>query len=272
MEPGFYKNALSHYTTIDKAVNCILSNKTLRFSSISSTNDPYEKYPYAFTMNKNNERHREQWLNNVRNNNFIKEYVKLICFAQDREKTTEKEHGFILFSNGLSYAKPRMWAQYANTKDSSGICLIIDRDKLEEKVTTEYKEVRVEVGKVNYLDENQFAHNVAVATCIYDEILKIEKMEDIKAKLIDTYFDTYFMSKHIDWKDENEYRVLLFDSDNQERFISIDGCLEAVVLGIEVGEEIKEKIIKLLDKFSNRPKLMQIELWDTHLQLVNLEG
>ncbi len=262
MEPGFYINSISHYTKCETAIDYILKDRRLKFSLFSETNDPYERLPYAFTGC--NTKNMKLLYEIFQNNNFIKEHVKLLCFAEDDDTNPD----IPLFSTGLSYAKPRMWAQYANSKSQDGICLIFNKDLLIEKILSAFSKDKVSVGNVKYLDAIQFAHKVAVATSIQDDILSLESMDKIRYELINRYGWTYFYSKHIDWQDENEFRVILFDDNDEHKYLEIDGCLEAIVMGININNNEIEEVNNLLSAFSYKPKLMQVELWDAYLQLV----
>lgn len=44
---------LYHYTKISTVIDCILNYKTIHFSTLSGTNDPYENLPTVFSISGN---------------------------------------------------------------------------------------------------------------------------------------------------------------------------------------------------------------------------
>lgn len=78
---------LFHYTKLGTAIDYILKNKQLKFSTISNTNDPYERYPLIFSYST---RSKEENLNDgaavekcIWLSEHIKDGIQMLCLTKD---------------------------------------------------------------------------------------------------------------------------------------------------------------------------------------------
>ena len=78
-------------------------------------------------------------------------------------------------------------------------------------------------------------------------------IEDILKK----YSKQIFLTKHVDWEQEHEIRLCIFDN-QEDDMIDIDGCIEGICLGKKFMDN-SERIVKLAEhlissnqKFNNQ--------------------
>ena len=120
---------LFHYTSVQVALEHILGRGMLRFSCLSSTNDPHEFAPpphIALGIS------REAMLKNKEFIPAIDDLLgraKIACFCQSIQ-TSDR------FGWGVS--RSRMWSQYAD--DHSGVCLVFSKEKLLNCIPERYVE------------------------------------------------------------------------------------------------------------------------------------
>ncbi|MBQ2291353.1 MAG: DUF2971 domain-containing protein [Paludibacteraceae bacterium] len=143
------------------------------------------------------------------------------------------------YEEGLSgYASPMMWGQYAWTKDKnnnwqSGVCLAIDSEKI--KLPTS----KVFSHKILYKStiESPFVENIDYT------------QENAAAFFVERNVETYFFTKHIHWKYENEYRFV----SKEEGEIDISDAITGIY--ILWSDESPLDIIKTV---VNQPNLINL--------------
>lgn len=225
---------LYHYTSIETLLLYILPEKRLRFSLIKTTNDPEESY------DKNVFEGDAHPALRIELSLILKDQARILSLTQDDVYK--------------GYEKPRMWAQYSN--HHRGVCLIFNKEKLLKLFHETYHDV--------------FHHDAAISYDITSE--RIARMkeaytlhpETLIGDHIERYIDIFYFSKHPDWKQENEYRLLV--RSNQDCFIDLDGILEAIVLGVEAEPHLKKPISLISAEFINKPKIYKLDY--THNQYV----
>jgi hypothetical protein len=107
------------------------------------------------------------------------------------------------------YSRPRMWAQYA--ENHKGVCIVMDRSGLDQAIHLRYPDQRdswVLAGKVEYV-ETARDDPASRAIVLRDD-------HNIEASVQDHFrmlAARLFFVKQVDWRDENEYRWVYYDSD-----------------------------------------------------------
>lgn len=258
---------LYHYTKISTVIDCILNYKTIHFSTLSGTNDPYENLPTVFSISGNTNgldvgkelRRTEKLFKTLKSN------IKVFCATTDGCSESNNKTGGILYNIDKGFSKPRMWAQYA--ENGTGVCIVLDSEKFLEKAKTTFSDCEIIAKKINYCSQGEFVNKVSVATSI-DASDLLQTDDVLLESIYKKYSDTFFFTKHPDWKDENEMRYLLRERNDVIRDVNVDGIIEAVILGINIDGKNKEKVEKLIRKFDNPPILFQLEFWDGYYQIV----
>lgn len=145
------------------------------------------------------------------------------------------------------YGRPRMWSQYGD--NSRGFCVILNKDIITASIAKAAKNPQHLVyGKVDYINwlhlvESRvyIEHSPAIAAQSFDAfgIVSSNKM-----------LESVYFKKSLDWRDENEFRWLLYTESTEDIFISITGAVEAVVLGCKFPENQISQVVDYCRKLS----------------------
>lgn len=242
-----------HYTKSKKAIEYILKNKTLLLNPYNKTNDPLETKIWYLNIEDginrihsavfNSEKKKiinELWdfnSNQEKKLDKIKSNFKLICFTRDnpnQPKSPSDTSGFL-----RGWGHPRMWAQYA--ENHKGICLMFDRDALNNELLKSFSNDKVYSGEVEYLNE---PISKEIKSLGYEELMKfgINKIID---KAIEENIEGFFFKKALDWQHEFEYRWIV-KSDEESKgdsYIPISSSLRAIILGADVSKDDENELI-----------------------------
>lgn len=235
-----------HYTKASTALNFILRDRRLLLSTYAKTNDPKEYRNWHFDIGTNGGKDLgrydpveiSDWLTVA-----LKQTTRMICFALDSDLTGD----FIddLFKRGFS--RPRMWDQYGDRHQ--GVCLVFDKQKLGDLVR-KYAPIGsvVVAHAVRYVDPpvirtlggpQPFQVNVDVL----DELGR-----DAYAKLhLSTYLEPLFFEKMNDWRDEREFRWVVFGAPDGELFVPFEDALVAIMFGDSTSDKMTQDIIDLTE-------------------------
>jgi hypothetical protein len=204
-------DSMYHYTSFDTALK-ILDGGTLKFNNISNQTDPNE------TMKNNLSTHFASGdnINTVTEdvNKFgeiVDNYVKhhqCICFSTNTQVV-----------NSVNVTKLESIIKMVNEKYSiQGI------DKSHYKAKPGYEKHRM---------WEKYANNFAGICLIFDK--------NEESKLLDQIDETYF-HKHLDFRDENEFRFLI-NSENTE-YLDISNALVGIIYGPNSEAALYKNIIR----------------------------
>lgn len=209
----------------------ILATKMIRMSRYDLLNDPKEsKATYTYGGLPSKEIYDLELIAEF--SKRIRTYTKLLCFSKDirvRQKyDTNNPY------NGKGFNHPRMWAQYGD--GNRGICLVFDRQSLIN-----------EIGKIE--NTKPLCDKISYSTKYLDDLAFYETpynidMNELLAKGNEKYYQhhmrqnkrVYFFSKHTDWKDEAEYRIVLLGSSSNDILLKVNSSLKAIIVGSEFPE------------------------------------
>lgn len=230
---------LYHYTSTDVALEYIIANHTLQFSSYVGTNDPKESKSWEFDLGTNGGTdlgkykmsEMSGWLSVA-----LKGEAKIACFSMD-SKGLSGNHMQDIFRRGFS--KPRMWAQYADKH--AGVCLVFDRKRLNELVEERFSsEHLVLSGPVTYTnrevirnlynpDDQQYTINL--------DHLETVGQERYVMDHLNTHYKRLFFEKMEDWRDESEWRIVVFSKNNENLYLDYKDALVGIVFGENTSEK-----------------------------------
>lgn len=227
------QDTVYHYTKICKAVEDILFYGRLRFSTGANTNDPreyrnWDLEPYI-DGDCPHEEYRLSWLEAEKSFKKCKDHYKYACFClsdpPDRGQTRLP-----------GYARLRMWAQYGD--NFSGVCIAFSAESLKERLN----------GKSIFYDWPVHYHTDLenIDTALQDANANefIDKSKDEWATgYIRDHLDQIFFSKHEDYRDEREYRIVIYDPEERFEYIDVSGCIKAVLLG-DRTKDVYREIVK----------------------------
>lgn len=225
---------LFHYSKPYVAMEKMLNEKKIRFSSLINMNDPYEyKLPSLGVMSRGGiaQATASELTGMLRNTILYK--AKILSLVKNKEDSADHFQ--------LVFAKPRLWAQYAEAQ--RGVCLVFSMTTFLEKIRNVYPDITIYNDFVEYdlqqgrkSSKNHLQYEKSQST---DENIR----HHIHAKQKDIFF-----RKYKDFRDENEYRIVLInwaDKSNSDIFIDLQGILRGVIIG-ERFHCIYETLIKNL--------------------------
>lgn len=178
---------LYHYTSFESFVKIWLS-KTLKFSSVKNVNDVLESFRRTQAATFPQMPLMQAFID-------IRPQFKQISLTMDYD----------------SYMKgcmsPCMWGYYADKK--KGVCIELDYDKL-------IFSKNVIKGPVIYKERIPDATHIPAEVTTINQLLSFMRRNA----------RSEFLTKHISWKGENEYRIVSRDDD----FLDISNAISAIYL------------------------------------------
>lgn len=208
---------LYHYTKFKTLKEKILPNGTLLLNKFSNSYDPLENHRLCVKTNYSEEYGMEHDYDEETDNWFSNNY-RFICFS--KELVQDDQEPF----PAKGHLLPRMWAQYGDF--NHGVCLVFDKNKLLEKVRTKFPESFV--GNISYtLDKPDYSDMERLNGYDFkkENILKNTKLQEL-----------IFLSKFSDYRDEQEWRIVIYNEDPNDSFVSFGDSLLAIVFGSSLGK------------------------------------
>lgn len=204
-------DAIFHYTKKETAMEYILNDKKLKFGLFHSTNDPHEykkRLTPAFGWGDIN---KSLYLESM---NLIDNTIQNTAFLS-----------FCGNSNNKGFKKPRMWSQYG--QNHSGICLVFSKESLIKTIKNELSQnYLVYHEDVNYKEIDSESLNID------NDNLSVNK---VVLNNIEKNYQNFLFQKHLDYKDENEFRIILVQKNEMNRYkdilIDISDSLKFIILG-----------------------------------------
>lgn len=216
IEPFPQEDLLFHYTNSRTAIEHILNNAQIRFNPLTHINDPLE-FSDLQHIGISSEGDERLWDAVELGNNTNKERkkIKLACFC------TDEINKFEIINRG--YSRARMWSQYG--ENHKGICIVFRKSTLIDDIKGN---VSKDVLEKSVTYDNQLKR--------LNEALTVNGYEagNRASSRLKQLSDAYIFSKVEDYKDENEYRVILYHEgadQNQPIDVYCNNSIEAVILG-----------------------------------------
>jgi hypothetical protein len=223
-----------HYTSAETAVEYILKNRSLKMSSLAAVNDPKESKYRDFVFYARGVRSAASF----RESNFDRIVSDLtertFAFCAGTEANPERR--------GVEGAlRPHMWANYAD--GHKGVCLVFDKAALQECFECLNENNYLFSGPVSYHDLESYRSITTPAYSMYLE----DWLSDEQGYLdyhICNYHNQMFFTKHIDWRDENEFRWVCRSENSDEKFVDFGDALIKVVVGVDISMDRRQKILE----------------------------
>lgn len=225
---------ICHYTKNKNALS-ILESKKIRFSPFEKLDDPRESKkwdfdfigPEAMYCYKN---HKEVLTGF---NNYLKKNCMILNFCGwNDEEMNFKNNAIPHYRQDYyraCFAKSRMWSQYANKH--KGVCLVFSRNKLEEQFRSTLEGNKQFMGRVEY--QFYLLSFVTARKINSRDIFKNEVNKALEDQL-DSFYHEYFFLKTMDYRDEQEYRlVVIVDDPDTSVYLPIESSLEGVIVGVD---------------------------------------
>jgi hypothetical protein len=234
---------LYHYTKASTVMSRILENRLLQFGSYAQTNDPKESNAWRFTVATNEDKdlggyETEElsiWLSKE-----LKDRTKLACFSTDTGPLSG-DHMKDIFNRG--FCKPRMWANYA--EKHTGVCLVFERERIRKLIEKQFSSYIVLNDYVRYVNrcvtpdfsQQQYTINVDYLESVGREVYVRSHLR--------TYYRQLFFEKMMDWRDESEYRWVIFSDSADSLSLDIEDCLVGIIFGENTKEDDIEQVMAM---------------------------
>lgn len=185
---------------------------------------------------------------------IIRKQIKIFCVTQNTDKHYLR-----------NYLRPRMWAQYGGNHE--GFCLLFNRQKLYNQIKECHQSYYdAEAFSVDYEEWHSQISPTSSVEIGYDKVDAYLADAELLFKDLRSMNIMYYLKrKHPDWRDENEYRWVIFSKSANDFFVKYGDALEAVVLGCKFSpesfsaQEICEQISKIRELLSETTKIFQLE-------------
>ena len=247
-----------HYTKAATAIQFILKDKRLLLGNYNKTNDPKESKNWEFNLGTNEERSLSKY--NMKElsaslSSNLKNKTKIACFSMDTGPLSGN-HLKDIFNRG--FCKPRMWAQYC--EKHTGVCLVFDHQKLINKIKESFEDgYLVLQGSVIYKNRNIVPNLYSADDQQY--MINVDRLDKVgmEAYTLDhlmSHYKRLFFEKMMDWRDETEWRCVIFSETIDEVYIDIQDSLTGIIF----GDCTEEKDIKAIMDMSKSLDLKYIGL------------
>jgi hypothetical protein len=250
---------LYHYTKLEKAIQHILPDKSLRMNTLINMNDPNENLLYITNYNEGHKFY--VFLEDFVLAKKVQTETSILSFSTDRQLSLEKN---LIKIKG--YQLQRMWAQYG--ENNAGICLVLDYDKFINENKNKISENKIIDDYVSYAYNNFQELPRQLYGRKYNEPPSIESITKDKShwnalKTNSNFVKNRFFVKNIDWEGESEYRFLTFENISEDPFLSIENSLEKVILGINSSRHFIPSVISKV----NKNQVFYIEIFNGQLEI-----
>lgn len=230
-------DALFHYTKTSVAIENILYTKKFKLSTLYDTNDPKEFKFKLFNYNFDYEASHELF-DEARTeiNRILRFKCRIMSFCSNAKPTLilsdnefKKDEHFC----STVWAKSRMWSQYG--ENHRGVCLILSKREIEKAFN------QVENYKADYVS---YLQNIRRYPSVDLSSKAGKNVKECAFKYVMDNLEFFFFQKHLDYRDEGEFRVVVFDPDKKFEYIDISTSLKGVI----VGDRIHDSYIHLIDQ------------------------
>jgi hypothetical protein len=217
---------LYHYTRWERLLD-IAHSGALRLSPVTSMNDPRETKRWFMSHATFDTTPPGAASGLWEAAEDFRRLVKVAAFATDRPGDNVQDIRF-----GAGYARPRMWAQYA--ANHTGVCIIFERADLVERLAARFRG-GANSGTTHFTSDHvRYVREEALtAIGVGDAPLT----ETVEAYFLHQWKDAFYV-KHEDWRDENEFRMAVYERGNADPlFVDARGAVAGLVLGVDFKDE-----------------------------------
>lgn len=240
-------DALFHYTKTSTAIKHILHTKKFKLSLLNDTNDPGEyKFKFLNTMGWSLEPDTTLDLSNKAHSvidRILRYECRVMCFCTNNKP-------ILILSDGSSvedkhvcsegWNKSRMWSQYG--QNHYGVCLVLSKNEIEMVLNAMKSQIRgYRAGYVHYSQQDRIDWR---AITLNGNRLENEGVEEYSYNHVMENSEELFFRKHIDYRDEAEFRVVVFDPDKKLEYLDVSSLIKCVI----VGDRILEAYIPLINQ------------------------
>jgi len=245
------EDALFHYTRCSIALENILHEGKFRLSSLLNANDPREyKYKLYGAIGWGNfPPDFEQRFSAIHPvlDKALRIQCKVMCTCSNLKAQLVLENGTTVtdaHSGTIGWAKTRMWAQYGD--NHRGICLVFSRDELKKTILSQFSNGHFKCEFIRYRHGSRQGSKALV---LDGNRLLSEENEEYAIDHIFSNATELLFTKDIDYRDESEFRFVLYDPENRCEYLDISSSIRAVIAGDRTPEVYYSTINGLCSKY-----------------------
>jgi hypothetical protein len=239
----------------------------MKIGAFTATNDPRESKDWDFGLWSSRHASIGQVNPKMLSELFsatLKSTAKVACFCAD-SPTLSGDHTRDILLRG--FARPRMWSQYADKH--TGVCLVFDKKRLIDRIRDTFPGFLILKGNVAYRNRSPFSTFGKSEFSIDIDSYRALGHDQYAAHHLNTHYASLFFEKLEDWRDENEWRILLIGGSSKDCFVPIDDSLVGVVHGVATSPEMSKRLIRLSDE----PGVEHMGLlWNNHSPWYDIGG
>lgn len=227
------EDAVFHYTKKATALNYILPTKRLKLSQRKDTNDPWEyKFRLLNVSGSLPTPEAEQMSRDVHPaiDRALRFDHRVASFCTNRRPMLLLEDGEEVedqYALTEGWNKPRMWTQYGH--NHQGACLVFSKKGIEAVVaaTTLMPSCR-STDFIRYTQRNRMPYE---SFTINAPQLIQQDVTEYASTFTTVNRERIFFRKHIDYRDEAEFRIALYDPEGKYEFLDVTAALKGVIWG-----------------------------------------
>lgn len=177
---------------------------------------------------------------------ILKANAKLVCFSRDKNEAIGKWQPEALLDRGFS--KPCMWHHYGG--NHNGLCLMFDRNKLNNAFMKQLDKSRLVSGEVHYSNKGilpKLRHDPFII-----DMTRVSNTASYLSEIqghMNHWFPELFLRKLTDWANEDEYRWIYLDNDPKPIYVDFEDALEAILIGENVADACLNDILRYCVKY-----------------------
>ncbi|MCH8010941.1 MAG: DUF2971 domain-containing protein [Candidatus Marinimicrobia bacterium] len=266
-------DALFHYTNLRVGIENILHEKKLKPSLYIDTNDPRE---YKFLLLN---RMGSEWSEETKRlwadahpviDRILKYHYKVMCFSSNGRPTLIINNNEIdeiedPYAVTTGWSKSRMWTQYG--ENHRGLCIVFSKTAIEKMI----QDVNLPAmsSKRDYVKYSPSERIRMVAYTINVSRLKQKGVENYCKNHVLKHINDFFFTKHVDYRDENEYRVVIYDPEKIYEYFYINSIIKGVIAGDRTPKVYLPIIEKQCEALNIECRRIEWDRGKPHLLLCN---
>lgn len=247
-------DALFHYTKLSIAIESILPTKKLKLSLLKDANDPRENKfkffgSFYFGLPPDSPDSISKEAHPIIDR-ILRFESGVLCFCSNKKPTLIlNDDNTVVDKHNCSegWNKSRMWTQYG--ENHRGVCLVFSKESLEKELETKrhHQIVDYKCGYVQYFKEGRMPFR----TTNFDGNRFVKEGAAYLRKHVIDNSEHFFYRKHIDYRDEAEYRAVVFDPDGTLKYLDISSSIKGVI----AGDGTPEVYFRLINQLSEQLKI-----------------
>ncbi len=241
-------DALFHYTKLSIGIENILYSKKFKPSLYKNTNDPREyKFLFLNMMGWSLAPEANKLWNDAHPiiDSILKYKCRVMCFCSNKRPTLIIEDEYTdevedTHAVTTGWNKSRMWAQYG--ENHRGLCLVFSKAAIDKMLQENV--LPPNTGKTGYVKYSSAERISMNAFTLDGNRLVKEGAESYCQGHVLEHINDFFFTKHIDYRDESEYRAVVYDPEKKSEFLDIN----SILMGVVAGDRTPEAYFPLLEE------------------------